>query len=189
MWLGLYLWWPLLQVPVNPKLRWLLLMVVSGSCFQSPWRLLGIRGVCLVLTKVILPSWKLFRFMEVAFSWACFWGGHSLGPAPTEVAIMGLVPWMLLTQAYSSSGSLLVLAPTEVAGLSLLLQSLITCTCSCRQYWLRPALAEVSTLERSTKDTYFSVGKVGVSGMQWKEEHDQNVLNENNFIFNKNIIK
>lgn len=75
-----------------------------------------------------LYSWKSL------LAWAYFRGGHCLGPAPVEVAILGLVSWMLLSQAFSSRGGLLVLPP----------KMLLARACSCRVWSLVPALPDSS---------------------------------------------
>ena len=85
-------------VPVDPRLRLLLLVVEPGPWFQSPWRSLGgIPEGPFVLLEVALQSLRLFM------------------PAPIEVTCLGLLPKMSLAGA----------SPVDVAGSSLFLQRLL----------------------------------------------------------------
>lgn len=110
---------------------------VTLEVTQQYQRSLGSPGGCSAIPEVI---------------WACFLGGCLVGPVPTEVTNLGLVPqrcllpWRLLAQACSRAGCSLIPAQVEVAGSYLLLQRSLGWVCSLGGCSLITAPAEVADL-------------------------------------------
>lgn len=131
-------------MPLDSRLRWLLLMVESGTWFLLPWRSVGIPRGHLVFPEFDLQS------------------GSLLGPAPMEIACLGLLPrgslaracshgvrclrpdpWSSLSQACSCGGGWFAPTLMKVAGLGLLWQRFPTWACSSEGGWLRPVPVSV----------------------------------------------
>lgn len=84
-------------MPVDPRLRCLLLVMDLRPWFQSPWTLLSILGSCSVLSVVSWHFWMLFSTPR------------------------GCSAVLEVTQVYFHEGRLIRLSLEKVAGLSLLL--------------------------------------------------------------------
>ena len=141
-WGCLCLWWPIFQVPVNPRLQLLLLVLQSGPWFQSNRWSLCVPGGHSV---VALQYQGLFESapMEIAclglfllrlLFWAYSGRGSWFWPAQGDIASSGLLPLRLLTHAQSDIGLWFGVVSSIVA----------PCTCSCGGCCLGPAQAEVA---------------------------------------------
>ena len=103
---------------MDPKLRWLLLMVQSGPWFQSPWRSVGVPGGHSASQGVALHE-----------GLGCSHGSCLLGAAPAEVPAMGLLRQRSLDQACSGGGHWLGTALVKVADLCPVLQRSLAWAC------------------------------------------------------------
>ena len=129
-----------LQVLVDPRLRWLLLMVQSGPWYQSSWRSLSVPGALSGLLGVAMLFWWPF------------------GSASTEVVGLGLVLRRWLACSWSCGGQWPWLTPLEVSVSSLSWLNFLAQVCSHGGRWLGPGPFPRMTWVESNPTTVSGLG-------------------------------